>query len=264
MTANNSKMINKKRLILFGNSDKIQLIQEVEKNRLLWDPSDKKHYDAVYIKSAWENIAEVLNRSVSDCKTAWKSLRDSYRYHRSVATRKRQSTAGGAGSEQTKVSDGVEWHLAPYMAYLAKVSSQKRTSESTPVDESASTSQDPSIEPDLDCSIPESNSSQCSNNDIDEVPIDGDASTSSDASSESFPNKKRNLQLATNSGDVLDMLENFISEQKEKFERTEPIPLRPVIQYWDGILNEIQPKYAKEAERAVTQLLWNYQKMANP
>jgi len=69
--------------------------------------------------------------------------------------------------------------------------------------------------------------------------------------------------MATNSGDVLDMLENFISEQKQKLKRTEPTPHRPVIPYWDGILNEIRPKYAKEAERAVTQLLWNYQKLAN-
>ncbi|KAM8701450.1 hypothetical protein ACLKA7_000082, partial [Drosophila subpalustris] len=106
-------------------SNKILLINEVEKRPILWDLTDRKHFDAVCIKNAWKSVAETLNRSEDECKVAWKSLRDSYRYHCKVAGKK-SGSAGGVGPQQPRANDAVEWHLAPYMSFLPEMSSQRR------------------------------------------------------------------------------------------------------------------------------------------
>ncbi|KAM8702125.1 hypothetical protein ACLKA7_017690 [Drosophila subpalustris] len=165
------------RLNLFETADKILLINEVEERPIFWDLTDKKHFDSAMINTAWESVAETLNRSVTDCKLAWKSLRDSYRYHCKVAANKRRSgSAGGIGPEQPKANDEVEWKLAPYMAFLPELSLQRRGIN-------PSTSQANFGE----LNLVESSCSLSSSMEFEPLQLDADASKSLEAASYSYP-----------------------------------------------------------------------------
>jgi len=67
----NSKMEKKtqkprqKRLQEFTSEEKVRLIQAVEERPVLWDLTHKKHFDAVFIKRTWEEIALVMDK---DCR----------------------------------------------------------------------------------------------------------------------------------------------------------------------------------------------------
>ncbi|KAM8719019.1 hypothetical protein ACLKA7_011683 [Drosophila subpalustris] len=79
--AGKNKQRNKRRIDVFENVKRIRLIEEVIEGPIIWDLTNKKHFDANFIKSAWESIAEALNKPVQDCKSAWRSNRDSCKYH---------------------------------------------------------------------------------------------------------------------------------------------------------------------------------------
>jgi len=56
----NSKM--EKRLQEFSSEEKVRFMQDVEVRPMLWDLTHKKHYDAVFIKRTWEEIALVMDK----------------------------------------------------------------------------------------------------------------------------------------------------------------------------------------------------------
>lgn len=62
MDGSNIKTKRKKRLQEFNRESKILLIQLVQSKQVIWDTSDKKHYDASQVKSAWECVAKHLNK----------------------------------------------------------------------------------------------------------------------------------------------------------------------------------------------------------
>ncbi|KAL7744372.1 hypothetical protein ACLKA6_001761 [Drosophila palustris] len=237
------------RLNLFETADKILLISEVEKRPILWDLTDKKHFDSAMINTAWESVAETLNRSVTDCKLAWKRLRDSYRYHCKVAANKRRSgSAGGIGPEQPRAKDEVEWQLAPYMAFLPDLSSQRRGIN-------PSTNQALSLD-DSSCSL-------SSTMEFEPIQLDADASTSLEAASYSYytPNKRRKVEKPkAKSEEVFNMLENVMSKQEEILKSSDPAPpIRTIVRYWDEALQKMDPEQAEETEQAMTQVLWQRQ-----
>ncbi|KAL7725200.1 hypothetical protein ACLKA6_018689 [Drosophila palustris] len=80
---------------------------------------------------------------LQDCKSAWRSLRDSYKYHIKASEKKRakSGSAGGVGPQPPMANEAVEWHLAPYMTFLPELSMQRRTYCSA-LDDVPSTSQD--------------------------------------------------------------------------------------------------------------------------
>ncbi|KAM8703144.1 hypothetical protein ACLKA7_007855 [Drosophila subpalustris] len=208
---------------------KILLINEVEKRPILWDLTDRKHFDAVCIKNAWKSVAETLNRSEDECKVAWKSLRDSYRYHCKVAGKK-SGSAGGVGPQQPRANDAVEWHLAPYMSFLPEMSSQRRSGINLCASQCSL---------DLD----ESNSSFNSLIEFDSNQLDADASTSCGESSYSYSRnvKKRKLEQPTPESDkVIGVL------------------ARSIVRYWDERLNEMSQEEAEAAEQEMTQVLWKH------
>ncbi|KAL7731593.1 hypothetical protein ACLKA6_017532 [Drosophila palustris] len=215
------------------NIHKILLIKEVEKRPILWDLIDEKHFDAVFIKNAWNSVGETINRS------AWKSLCDSYRYHCKVAG-KISGSAGGVGPQQPRANDAVEWHLAPYMSFLPEMSSQMRNIIAS------------FRETDLD----ESNSSFDSIIEFDSTQIDADASTSCGDSSYSY---KRKLEQPTPETDkVIGVLETKIAKQESIMQRPEPTPLHSIVRYWDERLSEMSPEEAEDAEQEMTQVLWKH------
>lgn len=52
----------KSRLQEFTKEHKILLLQMVQSRPVIWDTHDKKHYDAMYVKTAWKQVADNLNK----------------------------------------------------------------------------------------------------------------------------------------------------------------------------------------------------------
>ncbi|XP_037728699.1 uncharacterized protein LOC119559709 isoform X2 [Drosophila subpulchrella] len=123
-----------KRLQEFNSEEKVRLIQAVEERPVLWDLVHKKHFDAVFMKRTWEEIALVMDKDYNSCKLAWKSLRDSLKYHNKVRKQK-SGSAGGDLLEKPSGKECAEWEFAPYMDFLPDVSSQRRTTSSAISDE---------------------------------------------------------------------------------------------------------------------------------
>ncbi|KAL7725027.1 hypothetical protein ACLKA6_002990 [Drosophila palustris] len=225
------KVSKNSRLNLFITADKILLINEVEKRPILWDLTDRKHFVAVCIKNAWKSVAETLNRSEDECKVAWKSLRDSYRYHCKVAGKK-SGSAGGVGPQQPRANDAVEWQRRTFSSGINLCASQCGL--------------------DLD----ECNSSFNSFIEFDSNQLDADASTSCGESSYSYARnvKKRKLEQPTPESDkVIGVLETMIAKQETILQRPEPTPLRSIVRYWDERLNEMSQEEAEAAEQEMTQ-----------
>jgi len=54
-----------KRLQEFTSEEKVRLIKAVEERPVLWDLTHKKHFDAVFMKRTWEEVAVVMD---NDCR----------------------------------------------------------------------------------------------------------------------------------------------------------------------------------------------------
>lgn len=52
----------KKRMRDIGYEEKVQLIKQVHARPILWDLSDKKHFDAASLKTAWTSVASELDK----------------------------------------------------------------------------------------------------------------------------------------------------------------------------------------------------------
>ncbi|KAL7726442.1 hypothetical protein ACLKA6_004582 [Drosophila palustris] len=66
---------------------------------------------------------------VNECKSAWASLRDSLRYHRSKLAK--SGSAGGIALGQPRVNENIDWQFAEHMAFLPVMSLERRTKTST-------------------------------------------------------------------------------------------------------------------------------------
>lgn len=62
MDTKNLQLKRKSRLQEFTKEQKILLLQLVQSRPVIWDTRDKKHYDAMYVKTAWEHVADNLNK----------------------------------------------------------------------------------------------------------------------------------------------------------------------------------------------------------
>ncbi|KAL7740222.1 hypothetical protein ACLKA6_002198 [Drosophila palustris] len=236
------------RLEDFDNDDKISLIQAVKEKRVLWDVEDKKHFDGIVLKEAWKTVAKKLNRNTNECKTAWKSLRDSYRYHC------KRVGADGATSEQPK----VVWHFAPYLTFLPKLSSTRRTFNSAFEVEDAST-QDRTLDPFESTEAYKDDLSFSNLFDIDESQLEA-ADTKSCKDSTQSNDNPRKLRKLDKSAESQEVIVSKHSECLDPLETSSPPSVRPILRYWESILNKMDPKTAEAAERAATNMLWKYVK----
>lgn len=62
MDKTNLQLKRKSRLQEFTKEQKILLLQLVQSRPVIWDTRDKKHYDAMYVKTAWKQVADNLNK----------------------------------------------------------------------------------------------------------------------------------------------------------------------------------------------------------
>nr|XP_016936262.1 uncharacterized protein LOC108014610 isoform X1 [Drosophila suzukii] len=234
-----------KRLQEFTSEEKVRLIQAVEERPVLWDLTHKKHFHAVFIKRTWEEIALVMDKDYNGCKLAWKSLRDSLKYHNKVRKQK-SGSAGGDLVEKPSGKECAEWEFAPYMDFLPDVSSQRsRTTSSGILDEisiedwtlDSTTISYSAAEAELEAVLE------------DEVPEE----LYTYGGRKQPPPKKRKLN-----GDgspavaMCNMLGEFLQHQ-----RANTTLSRPILTYWDGELNAMRLEDAARVEKKMTQLLWD-------
>nr|XP_039260722.1 uncharacterized protein LOC120336973 [Styela clava]XP_039263828.1 uncharacterized protein LOC120339708 [Styela clava] len=71
------------------------LIVEVRERKCLYAVKEAAYRDTIKKGKAWEEVAEALGRSVTDCKTRWRSTKDRYRKEK---RRESEATRSGAAA----------------------------------------------------------------------------------------------------------------------------------------------------------------------
>lgn len=94
----------------FGMLDLEQLVAEVEKHPLLYDPGHREQRDFFKRAQAWRAIAKAMNTTPSACKRQWRSVRD--RFVREERLSKLQS--------ETEADRLAKWGLYRHLGFLVK------------------------------------------------------------------------------------------------------------------------------------------------
>ena len=64
--------------------------------------------------------------AVEECKKAWCSLRDSRRYHASLAKKKKSGDAGGEHLSPPILNDCGEWEYSELLSFLPETASKRK------------------------------------------------------------------------------------------------------------------------------------------
>ncbi|KAL7726117.1 hypothetical protein ACLKA6_002587 [Drosophila palustris] len=201
------------------------------------------------------------NLKVQDCKSAWRSLRDSYKYHIKASEKKRakSGSAGGVGPQPPMANEAVEWHLAPYMAFLPELSMQTRTYCSA-LDDVPSTSQ--GIIPEgsnWDLQFEANASMDASQASYVEDGLDASNTSCENTSAYSYERASKRAKVdKTGSKEVFSQIHSLIDKQVEMLSVARSGAL-PAALYWSDIIRGFEPEMARRATNAVTQMLLNFE-----
>ncbi|XP_055855003.1 uncharacterized protein LOC129918440 [Episyrphus balteatus] len=117
----------------FNFEEKKELCRLVELHPAIWKLQHKGHSNTEEVNSNWRSIAGEMCKTIEECRVAWKSLRDSLRYH-SVAKKKQKSgSAANADLNEENLSEEscIDWEFAEYLSFLTPISSKRKTFSST-------------------------------------------------------------------------------------------------------------------------------------
>ncbi|XP_064550110.1 zinc finger protein 836-like [Drosophila montana] len=136
-----SRGIHRKKCLRFKNEDKSRLIAAVRVRRLLWDLKDSEHNDLISIKAAWQSVGAEMRRDPQECKVAWRSLRQSYRYHCKTAyTRIKIDGEDNEGETDPLETPDIQWEFADDMAFLQDLTRKRNpSSDSIQLDDTTTT-----------------------------------------------------------------------------------------------------------------------------
>ncbi|XP_036340807.1 uncharacterized protein LOC118750185, partial [Rhagoletis pomonella] len=109
-----------KRAVNYTTEDKRPLIKEVENG-------NEKHCNKYAVDQAWDEISASMDKSVNECKLAWTSLRESYRYRAKGAQKSKSGGAGGDNIPEPIYNDSIDWEFSADMSFLPHVSQKRRT-----------------------------------------------------------------------------------------------------------------------------------------
>ncbi|KAK4879803.1 hypothetical protein RN001_007949 [Aquatica leii] len=103
----------------FCKEDDLKLIELVEMQRELYDPTHKDYKDVMLRNNIWANIALHLtnNKTGKDCKKRWRSIRDTWK------RLKKTDKLDTSSKAHTKRS----WLLVPYLEFLNNVPPERIT-----------------------------------------------------------------------------------------------------------------------------------------
>ncbi|KAL7727949.1 hypothetical protein ACLKA6_019508 [Drosophila palustris] len=186
-----------------------------------------------------------MNKEASECKSAWTSLRDSLRYHRSKLAK--SASAGGIVLGQSQVNDIVDWQFAEHMAFLPVMSLEKRTKTSAFMFVDS-----PGRSPDT-CSSPLSDVSEESMAASSEEPNwvltddELEASTSSVYSSQSKALKRRKVEEPTEDDGITGLVRDYLNNKKMT---------RTIFPFWDELLSKLPADIATATEVEITNLIY--------
>ncbi|KAH8241794.1 hypothetical protein KR026_000555 [Drosophila bipectinata] len=280
------KYISRKESFLFR-EDKLKLISAVRAKPIIWDLNHKGHFNATSLNTAWQAVAAVLRKDVKDCKSTWKSLRASQRYHQKISRKKKPSgSAGGSVVPGSKANDDYDWDFASEMAFLPDLFDRRRT-KTLPKPPEASTSSEISEDPELifaeylDESQPSSSFDQSlleeeelqlqkgiedmekeSSSSYSYKPQKGieDMEKESSSSCSYKPSTKKHKTAAAESCVLTQKFTEYVDLQKAIISQTTNVP--SLVTYWAEIMKELPQELKDEAEERVTKLLWDLRKRA--
>ncbi|XP_067616209.1 uncharacterized protein [Eurosta solidaginis] len=124
-----SQQKRQKRAFNFSSEEKLSLIEEVKARPRIWNIGDPLHSNKNAVEQSWEQIGIVLSKP--ECKAAWISLRESYRYREKVARKAKSGSDGGEPLSEPSISESVDWEFAAEMSFLPNVSQKRKTFTST-------------------------------------------------------------------------------------------------------------------------------------
>ncbi|XP_060651535.1 uncharacterized protein LOC132788220 [Drosophila nasuta] len=228
-----SKSGKRRRMDTFRREDKIALIRAVQSHECLWKTTSKKPKEQNAIQHAWKRIGAQMNKEAYECKIAWRSIRDSLRYHRSKPAKKISS--------KDCECHPVDWEFAKYLTFLPIMTSQNHNhfeefEAASPVNESTQVvfPDEESVESDAFLS-----DSQLMEN---EMTIDNESepSISYESNKETAkliePKVEENYQESGVNEHLVGIIGKYF---------TPPKPGRAILPYWGELLNELPPSCSK-------------------
>ncbi|XP_067644556.1 uncharacterized protein [Eurosta solidaginis] len=134
-----------KRILHFSSEEKRNLISTVKSKNRIWNIGDPLHSNKNAVDQAWNEIGSTLGKSVEECKAAWVSLRESYRYRAKATNKFKSGSAGGEQLSEPYFNEDIDWEFAEEMSFLPNVSEKRRTfiTSDDSQNEEASTSKRP-------------------------------------------------------------------------------------------------------------------------
>ncbi|XP_017034488.1 uncharacterized protein [Drosophila kikkawai] len=231
--------------------EKMALINAVKAKPIMWDLNHKDHFNARHIKSAWEEVAAELQKDVSVCRNAWKSLRASMRYHQKMSiTRKTSGSAAGSDVPDPKANDDYDWVFAPHMTFLPDLW-EKRGPLQLPKPPEASTLCETSEESEdvfaeyLDESQPSSP--------FDQSMLEEQELQLQKEIEDMEKERADRCVLTQKFSEYVDLQKSILSQAPN---------VRSLVSYWGSILQDLPKELQDEAEERVTKLLWDLKKRA--
>ncbi|CAI6345567.1 unnamed protein product [Macrosiphum euphorbiae] len=100
----------------FNSVDDEKLIECVRNYPVLYKLSDKNYKDNSVKENAWKEIAHFVGKNVNDCKTRWRTVRDSYKKN----LKKRKLGTGSAAPTKSKYNDDA-------LSFLNNIEDERRT-----------------------------------------------------------------------------------------------------------------------------------------
>ncbi|XP_037514979.1 transcription factor Adf-1 [Rhipicephalus sanguineus] len=93
-----------------------RLIDEVEKESVIWDMKSRLYKSQQLKEVAWRRVATAMGSNVGEVKARWKNLRDSFRR---VFKARHPVLQSGAGAEDSEVEDSVKsWIFYDRLLFL--------------------------------------------------------------------------------------------------------------------------------------------------
>ncbi|KRF81203.1 uncharacterized protein [Drosophila virilis] len=94
----------------FTIDETIALIKAIEMRPVIWDMNHKQHYDGYTVGRAWQGVTTELQKETKDCRSAWASLRASFKYYQKRFNFNRTTSAAQASE--------ANWEFGSYMKFL--------------------------------------------------------------------------------------------------------------------------------------------------
>ncbi|XP_017031215.1 uncharacterized protein [Drosophila kikkawai] len=254
--------VNRKRKPNFTNDEKFRLIQSVKKRSVLWDITEIYNKDYDKVQAAWNAVSEEVKRPGTECRMAWSSLRESYRYHFKRDCGKFQQLEG-EDYDPLLATKMMDWRFAEAMSFMPQPT-LKRPRPVSRIVRNETDGEDG--EDGEDGGDGEDSKDGEDGEDIEmadwmtgsvEIPADALLTPGSIESIKPEPKRRgrpRKGTESTSKASIVDMLSNFLEGTRHCLEQ--PVSKNAtVLAYWDTLLTGMSQQNSQRAVFKVTEFL---------